>query len=168
MGVQCRHNRDFSKISANKINNLRKVTTLKPSVGQKKNSKKNHAVGIIPKNKYHCLLADPPGIDISKISEDANKKSNQRLFPQLPSDEKAVDEICKFWSLGHGYCLWARIAQTFPVTSKRALGKRGKGRLVKEKQRQEKNSQNKTSSRLSNPIKKYDKSPGLYFYTLGS
>jgi hypothetical protein len=28
----------------------------------------------VPKNKHHSLLADPPGIGISKISEDANKK----------------------------------------------------------------------------------------------
>jgi hypothetical protein len=27
-----------------------------------------------PENKCHSLLADPPEIDISKISEDANKK----------------------------------------------------------------------------------------------
>jgi hypothetical protein len=38
---------------------------------------------------------DPPEIYISKISEDANKKSNRRLFPQLPSDAKGADKICK-------------------------------------------------------------------------
>jgi hypothetical protein len=67
-------------------------------------------------------LADPPEIGISKISEDAanKKKSNRRLFPQLPSDAKGADNIYKVWSLGHGSCVWARIAQTFPITSKRA------------------------------------------------
>jgi hypothetical protein len=35
----------------------------------------------VPKNKCHRLLADPPEIGISKISEDANKKkSARRLF----------------------------------------------------------------------------------------
>jgi hypothetical protein len=48
-------------------------------------------------------LADPPEIGISKISEDGNKKkSARRLFRQLPSDAKAVNKICKVWSLGHG------------------------------------------------------------------
>ena len=48
-------------------------------------------------------MADPPEIGISKISEDGNKKkSARRLFRQLPSDAKAVNKICKVWSLGHG------------------------------------------------------------------
>jgi hypothetical protein len=65
-----------------------------------------------PKNKHHGLLADPPEIDISETSEDAKKRKNdnRRLFPQLPSDSKAVDKIYKVWSLGHSSWVWARIA----------------------------------------------------------
>jgi hypothetical protein len=68
-------------------------------------------------------LADPPEIYISKIREDANKKkkSVRRLFRQLPSDAKAENKIYKAWSLGHGPCVWARIVQTFPIASKRAI-----------------------------------------------
>jgi hypothetical protein len=36
-----------------------------------------------PKNKYHCLLADPPEIDISKINEDANKKKCSSAFSAI-------------------------------------------------------------------------------------
>jgi hypothetical protein len=56
-------------------------------------------------------LADPPGIGISKISEDVKKKkTNRQIPPQLPSDAKAEDKICKVWSLGHSSWVWARIA----------------------------------------------------------
>ena len=47
----------------------------------------------VPKNKYHGLLADPPEIGNSKISEDIKKKSARWLFRQLPSDAKAADKI---------------------------------------------------------------------------
>jgi hypothetical protein len=54
-------------------------------------------------------LADPPEIDISKISEDANL--------QLPSDAKAAaDKIYKVWSLENCPWVWARVAQTIPIT----------------------------------------------------
>jgi hypothetical protein len=88
------------------------VTTLKSSVEQKIFFGGENTTQQAPKNKYQCLLADPPEIDISKISEDANKKkkSNRRLFPQLPSHEKGADKICKVWSLGHSSRVWARIA----------------------------------------------------------
>jgi hypothetical protein len=70
-GGSCRHTRDFSKISANKINNLRKIDyyALKPSAEQKTFLRKN-TTQQVPKNKHHCLLllADPPEIDISKKS----------------------------------------------------------------------------------------------------
>jgi hypothetical protein len=52
--------------------------------------------------EHRSLLADPPEIVISKISEDANKKSVWRPFRQLPSDAKAANKICKVWSLEHG------------------------------------------------------------------
>jgi hypothetical protein len=59
----------------------------------------------VPKNKCHYgyLLADPPEIGISKISEDAKpKKSVRRLFRQLPSHAKADNKIGQVFSLGHG------------------------------------------------------------------
>jgi hypothetical protein len=70
------------------------MTTLRPSVEQKMFFRKKHHVTMqqVPKNKYHCLLADPPEIGISKISED-QKKSVRRLFRQLPSDAKAVNNL---------------------------------------------------------------------------
>ena len=73
--------------------------------------------------QVHCLLADPPEIGISKISEDANKKSARRLFRQLPSHAKAENKTYRVWSLGCGSCVRvrARIAQTLPITPKRAL-----------------------------------------------
>jgi hypothetical protein len=52
----------FSKISVNKINNLRKVTTLKSSVEQKKYFFEKNTMQSVPKNKYHRLLADPPEV----------------------------------------------------------------------------------------------------------
>ena len=125
MGVPCRRTRDFSKVSANKINNLRKSGY--PGIFRRAENifrKKYHATGTVenlPKNKCHCLLADPPGVGIPKSSEDVKKKgSNRRLFRQLPSHSKTTNKIYKVFSLGHGSWVWARIAQTFPVTPKRA------------------------------------------------
>jgi hypothetical protein len=49
----------------NNINNLRKR-------GAKNIFSKKNTMQQVPKNKYQSLLADPPEIDISKISEDAD------------------------------------------------------------------------------------------------
>jgi hypothetical protein len=39
----------------------------------------------VPKNKYRSLLADPPEIGISKISEDVKKKKkHSAAFPAIP------------------------------------------------------------------------------------
>ena len=48
------------------------------------------------------------------VKTSIKKETVRRLFRQLPSDAKAkaVNEIYKVWSLGHGSCVWARIAQT--------------------------------------------------------
>jgi hypothetical protein len=73
-GVSFGHTRNFSKISVNKTNNLRKSD--RPGIFRKaKNifSKKN-TMQWAPKTEHHFLLADPPEIGISKISEDDNKK----------------------------------------------------------------------------------------------
>jgi hypothetical protein len=79
-GVQCRHTRDFSKISVNKINHLRKSDF--PKIFRREKSifskKKRHAIGT--KKRHHSLLVDPPKIGISKISEDHKKKRFRRLF----------------------------------------------------------------------------------------
>jgi hypothetical protein len=70
-------------------------------------------------------LADPPEIEISKISEDAKKKKVfVGFFRQLPSHVKAENKIYKVWSLEHGSCVWARIAKTPPITSKGAENKK--------------------------------------------
>jgi hypothetical protein len=37
----------------------------------------------VPKNKYHGLLADPPEIGNSKISEDIKKKKCSVAFPAI-------------------------------------------------------------------------------------
>jgi hypothetical protein len=65
-------------------------------------------------------LADPLAFQKS-VKTPIKKKSNWRLFPQLPSHEKAADKICKVWSLGHSSRVWARIAWCKGLTSKRAI-----------------------------------------------
>jgi hypothetical protein len=100
------------------------VTTLKSSLERKIFFRKK-----TPCNKHQKIsttlslfLADPPESGISKISEDASgKKRDRRLFRQLSSDARAAGKICKVWSFEHGSWVWARIAQTFPITSKQAF-----------------------------------------------
>jgi hypothetical protein len=45
----------------------------------------------------------------------SKRRSNRRLFRQLPSNAKAANKIYKAFSLGRGSWVWARIAQTFPI-----------------------------------------------------
>ena len=51
-----------------------KVTALKSSARQKKYFPEKKAMQQAQKNKHHCLLADPPEIGISEISEDVKKE----------------------------------------------------------------------------------------------
>jgi hypothetical protein len=70
-GGSCRYTRDFSKISVNKINNLRKSDYPKIFLLRAKNifsKKKYHAIGT--KNKHHYLFGG--SARNPKISEDAN------------------------------------------------------------------------------------------------
>jgi hypothetical protein len=50
------------------------------------------------KNKHHCLLADPPEIGISKISEDANKK---KVFGGFFGNCLRMQKPIKFIKFGH-------------------------------------------------------------------
>ena len=88
--MSCRNTRDFSKISVNKINNSRKS-----GYPEKKIPWNRHK-----KNKYRSLLADPPGIDISKISEDVKKKNYLAAFSAIAFGCKAVNKICIFFHWG--------------------------------------------------------------------
>jgi hypothetical protein len=85
--------------------------------------RKKNTMQRAPKNKYHCLLAD------QKSVKTPIKKSVRRIFRQLPSHAKAENKIYKVWSLGHGSCVRAWIAQTFPIASKRANGTVRSGRI---------------------------------------
>jgi hypothetical protein len=74
--VQGRHTRDFSKISANKINNLRKSDSPKIFRREKIFFEKNRA---LPCSRYQKISATAfwrirPKLTFQKISEDANKK----------------------------------------------------------------------------------------------
>jgi hypothetical protein len=75
---------------------------------------KCHSIGT--KKKHRSLLADLPGVGISKISEDVKRWP----FRQLPSDAIAANKIYKVFSLGHGSWVRARIVQACPITPKQA------------------------------------------------
>jgi hypothetical protein len=53
----------------------------------------------VPKNKYHCLLADPPEIYISKISEDANRKMFGGFFGKFLRMQKPQIKFARFTHL---------------------------------------------------------------------
>jgi hypothetical protein len=93
------------------------VTALISSVEQKIFPERCHAAGTkkLSNTAFNLnnLLADPPE-DVKK------RKSNRRLFRQLPSHAKAANKILKVFSLVNGSWVWARIAQTLPIiTSKK-------------------------------------------------
>jgi hypothetical protein len=66
-------------------------------------------------------LADPPEIGISKISEDVKKKVIGGFFGNCLRMQKPLIKFKKVFSLGYGSWVWARIAQTFPITPKQAI-----------------------------------------------
>ena len=111
-GVSFRHTRDFSEISVNKINNLRKSDYPEIFRGAKNIFREKKT----PCNRYQKISTTVfwrirPKLTFQKsVKTPIKKKSNRRLFPQLPSHEKAADKICKVWSLGHSSRVWARIA----------------------------------------------------------
>ena len=82
-----------------------KVTTLKSSVDQESfSSKKKFTAKKVPKNKVHCLLADPAKNDIPKnrLRKVKLKKVIDAFFGfrQIPSHAKGADKTGKVLSLG--------------------------------------------------------------------
>jgi hypothetical protein len=109
-------------ISVNKINNLRKSDRPKIFRRAKNIFRKKTPCNRHQKISTAVFWRIRPKLAFQKsVKTPIKKKVFVGFFGNRLWMKKPKIKFKKVWSLGHGSCVWAQIAQTFPITSKRAF-----------------------------------------------